>query len=96
MSDDRTEAVGALLVEAEQAHKVYETTELGGVYDEDWARWYAAYAVDHGIGGLLGRPVAADPLAQVLAQTFEAFKRADPKPTESWATWTARRMTTEP
>ena len=43
MTVDRIEAVTALLVQAEGAHGVYETTELHGVYDQDWARWYAAY-----------------------------------------------------
>jgi hypothetical protein len=95
-SQDRTDAIAALLAEAERAHKIYESNELGGVYDEDWARWYAAYAVDHGIGGLVGRHVAADPLAGVLTRAFDEFKRAEPKPAESWADWTARRITAEP
>jgi len=93
--DDRTEAVSALLSEAEAAHGVYETTVLGGVYHEEWAEWYAAYAVEHGIGDLVGHAVTADELGGFLASSFEAFKAADPKPTEPWAAWTARRVTTE-
>ncbi len=31
MEADRAEAVGALLVQAEEAHGAYETTELNGV-----------------------------------------------------------------
>jgi len=93
--DDRTEAVSALLSETEAAHGVFETTELNGVYDQDWPRWYAAYAVGHGIGDLLGHPVAADTLARSLARTFDEFKGAEPRPTEPWATWTARRVATE-
>lgn len=91
----RTEAVSVLLTEAEAAHGVYETTELGGVYDQDWAEWYATYAVEHGIGEPLGRPITPERLATLLADAFEAFKAADPAPKESWATWTAARMTSE-
>jgi hypothetical protein len=93
--DNRTEAVSALLSEIEAAHGVFETTELNGVYDQDWPRWYAAYAVDHGIGDLLGHAVTADRLAAFLAGTFDEFKAAEPKPTEPWATWTAHRIATE-
>ena len=35
-----------LLREAEAAHGVYETTELGGVRDEEWAPWYAEFIVN--------------------------------------------------
>jgi hypothetical protein len=92
---DRAAAVSALLTETEQAHGVYETTVLGGVYHKEWADWYAAYAVAHGIGDLVGHPVTADQLGTFLAGSFEAFKGAEPKPTESWADWTARRIVEE-
>jgi hypothetical protein len=93
--DYRTEAVSALMSETEAAHGVFETTELNGVYDQDWPRWYATYAVEHGIGDLLGHLVTADRLAAFLASTFDEFKAAEPKPTEPWATWTAHRIATE-
>jgi hypothetical protein len=92
---DRTDAVSALLTETEHAHGVYEATALGGVYDKEWPDWYATYAVEHGIGELVGHPVAADRLATFLATTFVEFKDADPKPTESWSDWTARRIGAE-
>jgi hypothetical protein len=94
-SQDRTEAVKALLGRAQQAHGAYETTELDGVYDQDWPRWYAAYAVENGIGALVGHAVTTDRLAQFLASTFAEFQQAEPKPTEPWAAWTARRITAE-
>jgi hypothetical protein len=89
---DRTEAIGALLVEAEKAHAVYEADELGGVYDEEWPRWYAAYAVDHGMGELLGHHVQADRLADFLAAGFDEFKQEDPPPDEPWSAYLARRI----
>ena len=45
-----TEAIDALLVRAAAAHGEFEETELQGVYDQAWPRWYATYAVEHGIG----------------------------------------------
>jgi hypothetical protein len=89
------EAVTALLGEAETAHSVFESTELKGVYDENWAEWYAAYAVEHGIGDLIGRAVAPDELAGFLSGTFADFKEHEGTSTDGWASYTARRITTE-
>jgi hypothetical protein len=89
---DRIEAVTTLLVQAEAAHGVYETTELNGVYDQDWARWYAAYAVDHGLGEIAGHAIPTDRLAEFLAAAFGDYQRADPKPGETWADVIARRI----
>lgn len=94
-TDDRAHAVAALLDETEQAHGTYETTELNGVYDQDWPRWYAAYAVDHGIGELLGHDVSTVALARLLVSAFADFKQTDPTPGEGWAGYTARRISAE-
>ena len=94
-SDDRTNAVSALLSQTEQAHGVFEATELKGVYDQEWPAWYAAYAVEHEIGALVGHPVTTERLAQFLTGTFAEFQQTEPKPTEGWAAWTARRITAE-
>ena len=63
------EALAALLARTGEAHGVFEETELNGVYDQEWPRWYAAYAVDHGIGALIGRDITADELALFLASS---------------------------
>ena len=42
-------AIATLLRETEAAHGAYETSALGGVFDEDWAAWYAVYLLDHGL-----------------------------------------------
>lgn len=93
--DDRIAAVTALLHDAEAAHGTYETTVLNGVYDQEWPRWYAAYAVEHGIGELVGRAITTDLLAQFLAASFGDFQRTEPQPGEPWPTYTARRITAE-
>lgn len=92
---DNMEAMAALLEEAQAAHAVYEKTELNGVYDQDWPRWYAAYAVDHGVGERLGREVTVDDLAAFLASSYADFEQADPKPAEPWPAYTARRLAEE-
>lgn len=94
MTDDRIGALEALLARAEEAHGVYETTELNGVYDEAWPRWYAQYAVDNGIGGVLGRDLTVDELAVLLADSWDQAQQADPRPTEPWPAYTARRLAT--
>lgn len=84
-----------LLAEAEAGHGTFEATELNGVYDREWARWYAEYAVEHGIGERLGHEVTVDRLAQFLASSFVELERTDPKPSEPWAAYTARRIAEE-
>jgi hypothetical protein len=95
MAADRIQAINALLVRAEEAHGAFEATELNGVYDTEWPRWYAAYAVEHGLGALVGHEVTADRLAQFLASSYAEFERADSDPGEPWAGYIARRMVEE-
>ena len=95
MNTDGTAALERLLVEAEAAHGVYEKTELNGVYDEEWPRWYAQYAVDHGIADLVGRAMSVDELAQLLTRSWDEQQRADTQSTESWSAFTARRLAAE-
>ena len=95
MTDQPTDALQRLLTETETAHGVYETTQLGGVYDREWPRWYAAYAVDHGIGAVVGREVSVDALADLLTRAWSELSALDPRPDEPWASWTARRLLQE-
>ena len=95
MAAERIETIKTLLVQAEEAHGIYETNELNGVYDQHWPRWYAAYAVEHGMGALVGREIPADQLAEFLATINAEFQDADPRPTEPWAAYTARRIAVE-
>lgn len=91
MSADRVKAIEALLSETEAAHGAYEAAELGGVYDQDWPAWYAAYAVDHGMGEVLGRDVTANDLAAMLKRAYAEFEQTDPK-VESWQAYASRRI----
>ena len=95
MTTQRTPAVERLLVAAEAAHGAYEAAELGGVYDQEWPRWYAVYALDHGVGALVGREVTTDDLTAFLVRAWDEFQALDPRPAESWSAWTARRLVEE-
>jgi hypothetical protein len=95
MTIDRIDALRALLSEAEEAHGVYETTELNGVYDQNWPRWYAQWAVEHGISDLIGRPVSVEELARFLTSSWQEAQGADPPPTDPWPVATARRIAAE-
>ena len=78
MAADRIEAINALLVETQQAHGAYEAAELNGVYDQDWPRWYAAYAVEHGISALAEHDITTDELAAFLASSYAEFQQTIP------------------
>ena len=92
---DRFEAIDALLVETGEAHGRFEKTALQGVYDQEWPRWYAAYAVERGIGALLGHPVTTEQLAVFLASSNRDLEQIEPELREPWATYTARRIASE-
>jgi hypothetical protein len=95
MTTDRIAALEALLAETEAAHGAYETTELNGVYDQEWPRWYAAYAVEHGIGELVGHAVSSDDLAEFLTMSWSELQQADPRPSDPWTTSLAHRIAAE-
>jgi hypothetical protein len=95
MSSDRIEAIDALLERTAAAHVVYEAAELHGVYDQAWATWYAAYAVEHGIGASIGHEVTADRLAAFLASTNTDYEQTPPESRPTWAAYTARRIERE-
>jgi hypothetical protein len=46
LADLTKEELTRLLREAEEAHGRYETEELGGERDADWAPWYAEFIVN--------------------------------------------------
>ncbi len=95
MTAELIEALEGLLSEAASAHAVFETTELNGVYDQDWPRWYATYAVEHGMGALVGGPITIDRLADFLASSNVEFERIEPALREPWASYTAGRISAE-
>jgi hypothetical protein len=70
-------AIAALLRETETAHGAYETNDLGGVYDEAWPAWYAAYLLDHGLNEHLPGAESLDVanLSAMLARLAADYER---------------------
>jgi hypothetical protein len=95
MPADTIGSIEALLTRAKEAHGIFEATELGGVYDEDWPTWYARYAVEHGIGDLVERPVGVDELTDVLSRRWEGEAETESGEAGDWYAATARRIATE-
>jgi len=95
MTEDRVASVEALFVRAQEAHHEFEATELNGVYDDEWPRWYAEYAVENGLGRLVGHAIASDRLGQFLADSYAEFEVAEPKPSEPWPAYIAGRIAAE-
>ena len=96
MPSDPVEEIAALLERTEEAHGAYETSELNGVYDDAWPRWYAAFALDHGLAELLGHPITSEEVAAFLAASFAAFEaRPEATSDEPWAAYVARHMADE-
>ena len=86
-----TEAtLAALLRATNAAHGAYETRSLGGVYDQQWAAWYARYLVAHGVGAMLGRTVTAEEVAALLAACDATYTREQPE--ASWPDFYARQL----
>jgi hypothetical protein len=83
-------AIARLLRETERAHAVYEREVLGGVRDEAWPAWYAAYLLDLGLGRHTpqGDSLAADPLAAALTRLDDAYRRE--QPAHEWPEYYAR------
>jgi hypothetical protein len=72
-------AVAVLLRETETAHGAYETSVLGGVFDEKWPAWYAAYLLGHGLSDYFpgAQGLEASTLAAMLAQLAADYRRED-------------------
>jgi hypothetical protein len=89
MQTSQTQMVAALLGRAGSAHGAYEERELGGVYDEQWPQWYAAFLVAHDLSSLVGVSLTADRVASWLSDCDAAY-RAE-RPSVGWAEYYAER-----
>ncbi|MBD1856005.1 MULTISPECIES: hypothetical protein [Leptolyngbya] len=86
----KTSAIALLLTQADQAHHDYEQSVLKGLYDQDWADWYAEYVIQNGLSELLEQEVTVQQVSQFFTQSYEAYKGK--KSGESWADYTAKEM----
>jgi hypothetical protein len=72
-------ALAALLRETEAAHGAYETGVLGGVFDKDWATWYATYLLENGLAERLPRAGSLDilTLTALLTRLASQYEREE-------------------
>lgn len=82
--------ISSLLTQAGMAHHEYEQNILKGVYDRDWASWYADYALTNGLNKLLNASLTVEQLTQLLVQTDKQYEAETP--TQSWSDYTAEKM----
>jgi hypothetical protein len=85
--------VESLLIQAEQAHGQYEQAILNGIYDQDWAIWYASFTIEQGIEKVLNRVPSEEQLSQFLSQSYEQYKAEQSQ--KNWAAYTARKLVEE-
>ena len=73
-------AIARLMAEAGAAHGEFEATVLGGVHDEGWPGWYAAYLLEHGLADLLpaAGEIGVDRLGAALAHLDADHRREAP------------------
>jgi hypothetical protein len=85
-------AIARLLAETDAAHGDYETTALGGAYDEDWSGWYATHLLAHGLPDLLptADTLGADRLGAILRQLDADYRREQPQ--ADWPAYYAERL----
>ena len=75
MNHELETKISALLRQTGTAHGRYETSVLHGVYDVDWAPWYADWAIQHGLNDLLESTFGADDLGKILFTINEEHGR---------------------
>jgi hypothetical protein len=93
---ETAQRISALLSQTAEAHDRYERAELGGVYDQAWPAWYAAYLLDNGLPGFFPGGAARERLRTSLPDLLaEADKshRAN-APAEKWQDYYAAYLIT--
>lgn len=75
---ERRAAAVQQLTAASAAHFEYETTALQGVYDQQWAEWYADYLVQHGWNDLFEQAWTVQDLTDALCQADAAHRQNEP------------------
>jgi hypothetical protein len=90
VADPHAQQLELLLEEAANAHHRYEIEELAGERNEEWAAWYARYAIENGIGEIVTTEPGGDQLATLLQDIADEHDVQGSD--ESWATFAAQRL----
>lgn len=87
---ERSAAAVEHLSAAGAAHSVYEKNDLNGVYDQQWAEWYAQYLVDHGWNELFQEDWMVQDLTSALREADVAHRQNEPN--ARWSEYYAPRL----
>lgn len=60
------------------AHFVFETNELNGIYDEQWSDWYAAHLLGQDWNSYFARAWSQETLAEELRRCHAAHRAETP------------------
>jgi hypothetical protein len=82
------------LSEASSAHGAYERDTLAGVYDTQWAEWYANYLVNNGWNSLFAQPWSDRALAAALRNADTDHRARAPH--DPWVEHYARHFCANP
>lgn len=77
--DERQREIVKRLQDASAAHFEYETSVLRGVYDQQWAEWYARFLLEHDWDALFERAWTIGDLTDALRQADATFRAAAPQ-----------------
>lgn len=93
MSQTNTIVLAASLTQARNADRAYKQTVRKGVYDEDWAAWYADYVIQQGLGNVLNQSVTREQVSQFLSEIYQGYQQENS--TQTWADYTVEQMARE-
>lgn len=82
--------ISSLLTQAGIEHHEYERDILKGIYDSDWAIWYADCLLTKGLNEQLNTSFSLEQLTQILIQTNEQYQAQTL--TQSWSDYTAEKI----
>lgn len=82
--------ISSLLTQAGMEHHKYERDILKGIYDSDWAIWYADCVLSKGLNQLLNTSFSLERLTQILIQTNDRYEAETPE--QDWSNYTAEKI----
>jgi hypothetical protein len=87
MSQDKVNQLFNLFVKTVWAHHEHQERDLNGVYNVNWAPWYASFLIDNGVGDVLGYEINEESLTRFLVDVDKKYRRE--KPNQEWPVYYA-------
>lgn len=87
MSQNKVNQLFNLFVKTVWAHHEHQERDLNGVYNVNWAPWYASFLIDNGVGDVIGYEIDEESLTQFLVDVDKKYRRE--KPNQEWPVYYA-------